>query len=264
MRFLKLGFGVSVVLVMTVRSASIAEAQDCATILTKVKANYGTARTYSASIITHQKSKTKEGQPFAITSSESIKYKAPNLINVVITLKGTGAGSDKFSENDKTFVSDGKVITAYVPSKKLYGKRKSPSNITVPDLLEFIKNLPNANGEQIISRLADRTFSGRSAYVVEIRLKMPSTYTPAQQLQWKAAAANAGPVRVTIDKRNFQLLQITEISNGVAVDINLNDQVFNSNIPVAAFSFVPPPGSKEMQPSNAQRSTAAPGSPLKK
>jgi len=222
-------------------SASVSvQAQDCGAILTKMKAAYTGARSYSASIIMHQKGKTKDGKAFSITSKQSIRFKAPNQLNVSVALSGQGVGSEKFSQGDKTIVDDGKILTIYIPSRKAYGKRPSPPAITVPDLLDVVKRLPTANADNIVKK-ADASVNGRSAFIIEIKPKM-----------------QAGPVHVSIDKSSYTLLRITESSNGTAVDIDFNDQLFNGNIAASTFNFVPPPGATEMKPPAAN---AQPGNP---
>jgi len=205
----------------------------------------------------HQKGKTKDGKAFSITSKQSIRFKAPNQLNVSVALSGQGVGSEKFSQGDKTIVDDGKILTIYIPSRKAYGKRPSPPAITVPDLLDVVKRLPTANADNIVKK-ADASVNGRSAFIIEIKPKMQAGLPPAEQAKWKQLAAHAGPVHVSIDKSSYTLLRITESSNGTAVDIDFNDQLFNGNIAASTFNFVPPPGATEMKPPAAN---AQPGNP---
>ena len=68
-----------------------ARADSAGAILKKMVDTYSGANAYTATIITHQKGKTKDGKEFSLTKSQSIKFKSPNLVNVVVTFTGEGA-----------------------------------------------------------------------------------------------------------------------------------------------------------------------------
>ena len=96
------------------------------------------------------------------------------------------------------------------------------------------------------SFLSPDTVGGRAVSVVQINPMMPPNLTPEQQAKWKQAAAHANPLRLFVDKENSSLLRIAESANGGTVDVVLENQLFNSNIPTSAFTYTPPAGSKEI------------------
>ncbi len=229
-------------------------AEDPGAILTKMARNYQSAKAYSATIITKQKGKTKDGKSFSLTKTQSIKFKAPNLVSVSVVFTGEGAAAGQVAQNNQLVVADGKILTAYSPMRKVYMKKPDLPTVSVMDLLEILKRLPLAGGKNV-SMLAATTVNGRSAYVIEIRPMMPANLTPDQQAKWKEAAAKANPLHLIVDKQNYLLLKITESATLGSVDVALNDQLLNGVIPNSAFTFTPPAGSKEV----VQPAPGAPG-----
>jgi outer membrane lipoprotein-sorting protein len=229
-----------------------ARADSGGAILKKMKDTYSSASAYTATIITRQKGKTKEGKGFSLTKTQSIKFKSPNFVNVVVTFAGDGAAAGKVAQGDQTVVADGKILTAYSPSRKQYIKKPDLPKLTVLDLLDILKRIPTADAPNVKVLPAD-TVGGRAVNVVQISPMMPPTLTTEQQAKWKAAAANATPLRLFIDKQSSMLLRIAESANGGSVDVTLENQLFNSSIPQSVFTYTPPAGSKEItaQPTNS-------------
>jgi outer membrane lipoprotein-sorting protein len=213
--------------------------------LKKMVDTYSGASAYTATIITHQKGKTKDGKQFSLTKSQIIKFKSPNLVNVVVTFTGDGAAAGKVAQGDQTVVADGKILTAYSPARKQYIKKPDLPKLTVLDLLDILKRIPTKDAPNV-KLLSSDTVGGRSVNVVQISPMMPPNLTPEQQTKWKQAAANANPLRLFIDKATSSLLRIAESANGGSVDVMLQNQLFNSSIPTSAFTYSPPAGAKEI------------------
>lgn len=233
-------------------------AEDPGAVLATMVHNYATAKAYTATIITRQKGKTKDGKQFSLTKTQLMKYKSPNLVNVVVTFVGDGAAAGKVAQGDQTVVADGKILTAYSPSRKVYVKKPDLPTLTVLDLLDILKRIPTKTAENV-KLLAPDTVNGRAVSVIQISPMMPKTLTPEQQKQWKAAAAHANPLRLYVDKKDFALLRIAETANGGSVDVVLQNQLFNSSIPDNVFNYTPPPGSKEVTAPVAPAVGGAPG-----
>jgi outer membrane lipoprotein-sorting protein len=206
---------------------------------------YSSATAYSATIVTRSKGKTKDGKEFSLTKSQIIRYKSPNLVNVVVTFTGEGAAAGKVAQGDQTVVADGKILTAYSPSRKQYIKKPDLPKLTVLDLLDILKKIPTRDAPNLKLLSAD-TIGGRSVNVVQVSPMMPPNLTPEQQGKWKTAAAHANPLRLFVDKENSALLRISETANGGSVDVTLQNQLFNSSIPASAFTFPLPAGAKEI------------------
>jgi outer membrane lipoprotein-sorting protein len=224
-----------------------ARADSAGAILKKMVDTYSGANAYTATIITHQKGKTKDGKEFSLTKSQSIKYKSPNLVNVVVTFTGEGAAAGKVAQGDQTVVADGKTLTAYSPSRKQYVKKPDLPKLTVLDLLDILKKIPTRDAPNV-KLLSSDTVAGRSVNVIQISPMMPPNLTPEQQAKWKEAAAHANPLRLFVDKQNSLLLRIAESANGGSVDVMFENQLFNSSIPASSFTYTPPAGAKEITP----------------
>ena len=110
-------------------------------ILKKMVDTYRNSNAYTATIITHEKGKTKDGKEFSLTKSQVIKYKSPNLVHVVVTYAGEGALAGKVVQGDQTVVADGKMLTAYSPSRKQYIKKPDLQKLTVLDLLDVLQKI---------------------------------------------------------------------------------------------------------------------------
>ncbi len=227
-------------------------------ILKKMVDMYSGATAYSATIVTHQKGKTKDGKSFSLTKSQSIKYKAPNLVNVVVTFTGEGAAAGKVEQGDQTVVADGKTLTAYSPSRKQYVKKPDLPRLSVLDLLDILKKIPTKDAPNV-KLLSSDTVGGRAVSVVQISPMMPPNLTPEQQSKWKEAAAHANPLRLFVDKQNSLLLRIAETASGGTVDVSFENQLFNSSIPASSFNYTPPAGAKEISAQPAPGLGGAPG-----
>ena len=214
-------------------------------ILKKMVDTYSGATAYAATIITHSKGKTKDGKQFSLTKSQSIKFKSPNFINVVVTFAGEGAAAGKVAQGDQTVVADGKTLTAYSPTRKQYIKKPDLPRLTVIDLLDILKKIPTRDAPNV-KLLSAETVGGRPVNVVQVAPMMPPNLTPEQQKKWKDTTATMNPWRFYIDKENSSLLRIAETANGGSVDVILQNQLFNSSIPASTFSYTPPAGAKEI------------------
>jgi outer membrane lipoprotein-sorting protein len=115
----------------------------------------------------------------------------------------------------------------------------------VLDLLDILKRIPTRDAPNV-KLLSPETVGGRSVNVVEIAPMMPPNQTPEQQAKWKEATAHTNPLKLFVDKQNYSLLKIASSANGGSMDVTLENQLFNSSIPLSQFSYTPPAGAKQI------------------
>ena len=233
-------------------------------ILTKMGSVYSTAKSFQATITSKETGKTQDGKPFTVTATQEIRYKAPNMVFVTMKQVGTGAatgkkpdGSPMLDSGRVVINSDGKTLTIYSETRNQYVKQAALPNIPLAEAFALLKRLPGPKAPGV-SLASTTTVGGRAAYVIQVTPVMPANLAPADQTKWKAAAKDAQPLKMMVDKQNYQLLGLNESAKGGSLEISFGSQTVNGSVPANAFSFTPPAGSKEA-PKPPQQPTGAPG-----
>src|SRR5437016_2841145 len=72
-----------------------AAGDDAPGVLTKMSALYTNAKTYQSTVVSKESSKTQDGKAYSVTTTQEIRYKAPNFINMTMKRTGTGAAAGK-------------------------------------------------------------------------------------------------------------------------------------------------------------------------
>ena len=236
-------------MVLTVTFAATSQksraAEDPGALLKKMVDTYSNSKSYTGTVISHQKGKDNTGKAITVLKTQVVKYKSPNLVNVVVTISGTGVPASQFAQGNQTVAADGKTVILYRPAQKAYIKKPDLPKLNLTDVVDVLRGMPTKTNEYM-SVLPSETVKGRAVYVVMIKPAMNPKWTPDQQAKWKEMLKKATPLHLYIDKQNFALLRIMQDMNGNNLDILLENQLFNPTIPGSAFTFTLPPGSKEI------------------
>jgi outer membrane lipoprotein-sorting protein len=228
-----------------------AAGDDAPGVLTKMAGVYSNAKSFQATITSKEAGKTPDGKAFTVTATQEIRYKAPNMVYMSMRQSGTGAAAGKkpdgtpMLDSGRVVInSDGKTLVIYSETKNQYVKQNALPAIPLTEAFALLKRLPGPKSPGL-SMASSTTVGGRAAYVIQAKPVMPPNLSPADQKKWQDAAAKAQPLKLMIDKQNYQLLSLSESAAGGSLDISFGSQAVNGNIAANAFSFAPPAGSKE-------------------
>ena len=233
-----------------ITSTAIA-AETPATILKKMADVYTKAKTYQASVITLQTSKTPDGKSYTVTETDRVQFKSPNLLHKSVKLTGTGAaatpqGAQQLALRSVEIFSDGKSATMYVPFKKMYQKQPVPPSIQLAQIVALLQAVPPINQPGLTLLPNTANVEGHMAYIIEVKPVPPPNLKAADQQKFQAYLKQFKQYpRLMIDKQNYTLLEYTVTTAAGSAHANLSSQVFGGDIPASAFTFSPPAGVKE-------------------
>ena len=220
-------------------------------LITKMENLYTNAKSFQGTITTRQSGKTRGGKPFSFTGTREVRFKAPNEVFDDQRFTGTGEAA-QINAQSVFYVGDGKAIYVYKPTLRKYAKRPASPTVT---LWQIVGRYMLIKPRFTLSLGGDAKVSGRDAYVILAKAKIPTKFPPNVKESDKPKIIeeikHQRPTQVFIDKHNYQLLRITGGSNTVSDEINfvsqtvngpIADSVFTFHVPAGATLYAPPPG----------------------
>src|SRR5579871_2106107 len=186
-----------------------AAGDDPTSVLNKMAAVYSNAKTFQASLTSKEVGTGKDGKQFSLTGTQEIRYKAPNMFNVVTKSVGAGAlagkkpdGSYMVDPGKVIINSDGKTITIYSETKNQYIRQPAGPTIPLVGVFSLLQHIPGPKTPGIYMDNAT-TVGGRPAYVVAVKRVMPPNLTADQKKQWEESAKGAQPLKIMVDKQTY-------------------------------------------------------------
>lgn len=223
-------------------------AEDVASIIKKVSDRYLKAKTYQGVIMTHQSMAGANG-PAKVDATQKVFVQIPNHYRFDVSAIGTGAASNA-SQNDHSFVCDGKTLYIYYPNAKQYRKNPAPTDFSMQQVVGSL--LPQLDAFSAVGMSEGKT-NGQPSITVLMKMqlpkKLPPDISPEQKKQIEENLRKSKPVKVIINKSDYSLLEVV-INGGAGKDLNIvvSQQSFDKPISPSMFKFTPPAGAKEFIP----------------
>lgn len=225
---------------------------DATAILKRTAAMYGGLKSYEGTVTVNES--LQQGNKKAnITSTQQVKYRAPNLFWVQTTQHGTGTGVRPGTQTNIA-VSNGKEVFVYGSTQNKYMRQPTQPVIRLNQLLTGVLPDGNATGA---TQVSTTTVNGRPVYVLDVPPTLPAGLPAAQRT---AILKQMKPIRYYIDRQTYHVLRVVRTVPIGTVSVDLASQTFNPSIPSTTFNFVPPAGATQIQ-RPAQGAVAPPGGP---